>query len=65
MGNRTPFARATEEPSVPRKQRPGLRGLLRGAVETRDTLLPGLPRDMGRVPLRGEDVCRPPSCHLP
>lgn len=40
---RRPFlTRAIEAPSVPRKQSPGLRGLLRGVVETQAALLPRL-----------------------
>lgn len=39
---------------MPRKQRSGLRGLLRGAVESGGVLLPGLLWDTGSVPLRGK-----------
>lgn len=47
---RRPFlTRAIEAPSVPRKQSPGLRGLLRGVVETQAALLPRLLWDTGTV----------------
>lgn len=59
---RRPFlARAIGAPSVPRKQSPGLRGLLRGVVETQVALLPRLPWDTGTVLLMETDVCNLPS----